>query len=232
MKQLLLIAICFVVLTCVSDRVYALSCAPPKLEKSIITNSIAVFEGVAGKKHSLTWKQKAAVKVGNLIGKSAGVENLSVYNFTVTKSWKGVSAGDTVSILFNTYWGDNYVPNGAFLIVSPQQIGGMFWTPLCGNSMDLKWARKNGDIAILEEVIGIGHHIKIRVEDRRCESAKDCTAIQTHCGDCDCGTPVNVAAAEEHREQLKKFCAIARLVEHCEIVCETYLPSCHEGLCQ
>ena len=43
------------------------------------------------------------------------VENLSVYDFTVTKNWKGVAAGQTVSILFNTTWGDNYLPGSHFL---------------------------------------------------------------------------------------------------------------------
>lgn len=227
-----LILILSLLLTNVSGRAYALSCAVPSLDKSIVTNSVAIFEGVAGKKQSLTWKQKAAVKINNLKGKGGDIKNLSVYDFTVTKNWKGVATGRTVSILFNTYWGDNYVPDGKFLIVSPQKIGDMFWTPLCGNSVDLEWARQKGDTAVLEEVIGVGHHIKIPAKDRACKSTKDCTAIQTHCGGCDCGTPVNIGAVEGYKEQFQKFCAMARVMEHCEIVCETYLPSCYEGLCQ
>ena len=222
----------WLLLTCPSGTAYALSCAQPKMDETVITNAVAVFEGVAGKKHSLTWKQAAAVKKDKPAGRFAGMENLSVYDFTIAKSWKGAAAGQTVSVLFNTYWGDNYVPGSKFLIVSPRKIGDMFWTPLCGNSIELEWARKNGDIAVLEEVIGIGHQIKIPGKDRACESAQDCTAVLTHCGGCDCGTPVNVVNAGEYREQLQKFCALARVMEHCEIVCETFVPSCHEGLCR
>ncbi len=134
----------WLLLTCMSGKAHALSCAQPKLDEAIITNSSAVFEGVAGNKHGLTWRQKTSVKKVRLTGRFAGVENLSVYDFKVTKNWKGVIAGQTVTILFNTTWGDNYVPGSNFLIVSPQQIGDMYWTPLCGNSIDLEWARKNG----------------------------------------------------------------------------------------
>jgi len=215
-----------------SGNVHALSCAQPKLDEAIITNSVAVFEGVAGNKHDLTWRQKASVEKDRLTGKFAGVENLSVYDFRVTKNWKGVTAGQSVTILFNTTWGDNYLPGSRFLIVSPQQIGDMYWTPLCGNSIDLEWARKNGDVELLEQVIGIGQQIKIPAKDRACESAKDCTAVMTHCGGCDCGTPVSVVAAGKYREQLQTFCAITRLMEHCEIVCETFIPACEEGLCR
>jgi hypothetical protein len=219
-------------LTFLSSNVHALSCAQPKLDEATIKNSVAVFEGVAGNKHSLTWQQKASVKMDRLTGRFAGVENLSVYDFRVTKNWEGVTAGQTVTILFNTTWGDNYVPGSYFLIVSPQQIGGMYWTPLCGNSIDLEWARKNGDIELLEEVIGIGQQIKIVAKDRVCESSKDCTAVSTHCGGCDCGTPVSAAVAGKYKEQLQTFCAITRLMEHCEIVCESFVPACEEGLCR
>jgi len=222
----------FLLLTCLSGKAHALSCAQPKLDEAIITNSVAVFEGVAGDKHGLTWLQKASVQKERLTGRFAGVENLSVYDFRVTKNWKGVTAGQTVSILFNTAWGDNYVPGANFLIVSPQQISDMYWTPLCGNSIDLEWARKNGVMEVLEEVIGIGQQIKIVAKDRACQSAQDCTAVITHCGACDCGTPVNVVAAGKYKEQLQQFCAINRLIENCEIVCETYVPACEEGLCR
>ena len=219
-------------LMCLTGEAYALSCAPPKLTEAVITNSVAVFEGVAGKKHGLTWQQKVSVKKTGITGKFAGVDNLSVYDFTVTRNWKGVAAGQTVSILFNTTWGDSYLPGSHFLVVSPRQIGEMYWTPLCGKSIDLEWARKIGDIALLEAVIGVGDHIRIVAEDRVCESAQDCTAVSTHCGGCDCGTPVSVVAAGKYRQQLQNFCAIARLTEHCEIVCETFVPACHEGLCR
>lgn len=222
----------WLLLTCLSGGSYALSCAQPKLTEVVITDSVAIFEGVAGQKHALNRQQRASVEGDKPTGRFAGLENLSVYDFTITKSWKGVTAGQTVSILFNTAWGDNYVPGGDFLIVSPQQIGDMFWTPLCGNSIDLEWAGKMGDLELLEEIIGVGHHIKINAKDRACESAKDCTAVLTHCGGCDCGTPVSIVAAGKYKQQLQNFCAIARMIENCEIVCETFVPACHQGLCQ
>lgn len=222
----------WLLLTCLSGETYALSCAQPKLTEVVITDSVAIFEGVAGQKHALNRQQRASVEGDKPTGRFAGLENLSVYDFTITKSWKGVTAGQTVSILFNTAWGDNYVPGGDFLIVSPQQIGDMFWTPLCGNSIDLEWAGKMGDLELLEEIIGVGHHIKINAKDRACESAKDCTAVLTHCGGCDCGTPVSIVAAGKYKQQLQNFCAIARMIENCEIVCETFVPACHQGLCQ
>lgn len=100
--------------------------------------------------------------------KFADVENLSVYDFIVTKNWKGVATGQTVSILFNATWGDNHVPGSHFLVVSPQQISDMYWTPLCGNSIDLEWARKNGDLELLEKVIGIGYQIRIAAHEGLC----------------------------------------------------------------
>ena len=219
-------------LTCLSANTYALSCAQSKLSETIISDSVAIFEGVAGQKHALNRQQRASVVADKPTGRYAGLEKLSVYDFTISKSWKGVTAGQTVSILFNTTWGDSYLPGGSFLIVSPQQIGDMFWTPLCGNSIDLEWAGKCGDLELLEAIIGIGYHVKISAKDRACENAQDCTAVLTHCGGCDCGTPVSVVAAGKYKQQLQNFCAITRLMEHCEIVCETFVPACLEGLCQ
>jgi hypothetical protein len=95
------------------------------------------------------------VKKDQPTGRFAGVENLSVFDFTVTKNWKGLTAGQTVSILFNTTWGDSYVPGRNFLIVSPRQISDMYWTPLCGNSIDMDWAQKNGNVELLEDAIAV-----------------------------------------------------------------------------
>ncbi len=231
-KFMITILALWVVLLHASGAANALSCAPRKLDEGVINSSVAIFEGVAGKKHSLTWQQRIAVWLSNLTTQGGDLNNLSVYDFAVTKSWKGAAQGRTVTILFNTYWGDNYLPGGEFLIVSPRQVGDMFWTPLCGASIDLAWARKNRDIATLEKVIGLGHHIKILENARSCASANDCTVIPTHCGGCDCGTPVAVTAAARLKDEFVKFCAIPRVTERCEIDCKTYLPSCHEGLCK
>jgi len=208
----------------ISGKSFALSCAPPRLDEAIMKSSAAIFEGTAGKKSGLNWKQNLALKKENLLGKGGGLNEMSVYDFTVTRAWKGVEAGEKVFVLFNTYWGDTFAEGEAFLIVSPRKIGGMVLSPLCGNSTDIAWAQKQGYIALLESLIGVGHHIKIPAADRACESAKDCTAVSTHCGCCDCGTPVNARYQEKYREQLAAFCAKADGVEACDIVCETFVP--------
>ena len=66
----------------------------------------------------------------------------------------------------------------AYLVVSPQQVGGLFWAPLCGQTIDLKHAAEIGGLAVLERRIGIGHHMKVKVEDRACRHAEqsDCRA--------------------------------------------------------
>ena len=46
------------------------------------------------------------------------------------------------------------MPGAEFLIVSPRQIADMFWTPPCGSTVDVEWARKRGDMATLEKIIG------------------------------------------------------------------------------
>jgi len=210
----------------------ALSCAPPRLDEAIVKNSAAIFEGTAGQKSGLNWKQNLALKKEKLFGKGGGLNDMSVYDFTVTRAWKGVEAGEKVLVLFNTYWGDTFAEGERFLIVSSRKIGGMFLSPLCGNSTDLAWAEKLGTLALLDSLIGVGHHIKIPAADRACESAKDCTAVSTHCGGCDCGTPVSLRSREKYREELAAFCMSAGRVEACDIVCETFVPQCVEGLCR
>lgn len=133
----------------------ALSCASPELTESIIHESAAIFEGRATGKHSPSPEQKAALEKAGLSGKGLSSNGLRLYDFTITKRWKGkITEGQTVAVLLDTSWGDDYPHGVSFLIVSPKQVGGMFLNPLCGNSVDLSWARQKGDISELERVIG------------------------------------------------------------------------------
>jgi hypothetical protein len=41
-------------------------------------------------------------------GRGGRTEDLRVYNFTVTHGWKGTAVGQSVDVLFNSYWGDGF----------------------------------------------------------------------------------------------------------------------------
>ncbi len=212
-------------------RAFGLSCARPSLDDVAIDNAVAIFEGTAGAKRRLDYREKAAVRTHALKGRGGRVEDLRVYSFNVTQGWKGTMANRSVDVLFNTYWGDGFAPGQTYLVVSPQQVGNLFWAPLCGHTIDVKYAAKFGNIAMLEQVIGIGHHMKIAMQDRVCRRAEDCTVVQTHCGGCSCGTPVADVAAKRHKVRFKQLCAAIRIAERCEMDCPPPAPSCTAGMC-
>ena len=230
MKQPLALVLAATILL-LPDPALALSCARLSLDEAAVDAAVMIFEGTAGPKRTLDHREKAAVRFLGLESKGGGIEDLRVYRFTVTKGWKGASAGQGVDVLFNGYWGDGFAEGLAYLVVSPQQLGGLFWAPLCGHTIDLKHAADIGSLAVLERRIGIGHHMKIKVEDRVCWRAEDCTAVQTHCGGCSCGTPVAKTAAESYEKQFEKLCAAIRISERCDMDCPTPALSCAADLC-
>ena len=95
----------------------------------------------------------------------------------------------------------------------------------------MRYAAEFGSIAMLERVIGIGQHMKIGSADRVCRRAEDCTFVQTHCGECSCGTPVARIAAEGYAARFEALCAAIRVAERCEMECPPPAPSCTAGLC-
>jgi len=208
-----------------------LSCARPSLDETAIEAAIMIFEGTAGPKRSLDSRERAAVRLHAIEGRGGGAEDVRVYRFTVTRGWKGAASGQSVDILFNSYWGDGFAEGEAYLVVSPRHVGNLFWAPLCGHTIDLKYAAEFGSIAMLERVIGIGQHMKIEMADRVCRRAEDCTSVQTHCGGCSCGTPVARAAAERYEARFEALCAAIRMAERCEMNCPTPAPSCTAGVC-
>jgi hypothetical protein len=210
---------------------FALSCARPILDEAAIAAATMIFEGTAGPKRPLDFSERSDIRLSTIATKGGGARNLRVYRFTVTKGWKGALRGQTVDVLFNTYWGDGFAAGGRYLLVSPRRVGKLFWAPLCGHSIDLLHAAKFGDIARLERLIGVGQHLKVKLEDRVCRRAEDCASVQTHCGDCGCGTPVAKAAAARYQARFDKLCAAIRVTERCEISCPPPAPLCKKGIC-
>ena len=190
-----------------------------------------IFEGTAGEERPLDTYEVAAVQAAAVATLDGRTEHLRVYEFAVLRGWKGASAGQSVDVLFNTYWGSGFAEEVSYLVVSPQQVGELFWVPLCGHTVDVKHAADIGNLAMLEREIGIGHHMKIGIEDRVCERAEDCTSVQTHCGGCDCGTPVARFAAERLEAQFAQLCATVRISEYCEMDCPPPEVSCMAGYC-
>ena len=119
----------------------------------------------------------------------------------------------------------------AHRVGGPQQVGNLFWSPLCGHTIDVKHAEDFGSIAMLEEVIGVGQHLKVGMEDRVCRRDEDCTLVQTHCGECSCGTPMARAAVEDYEARFERLCAAIRIAEQCEMNCPPPAPSCTAGYC-
>ena len=138
------------------NTAFGLSCARPNLDEVAIKSSVLIFEGTAGPKRPLNLRERAAVKFGGIKGRGGATEDLRVYRFTVTHRWKGTFAGETINVLFNSSWGDGFAAGETYLVVSPQQIGRLFWSPLCGHTIDLEHAARFGNIALLEKVIGVG----------------------------------------------------------------------------
>ncbi len=210
---------------------FGLSCARPSLDETAIDAAIMIFEGTAGPKRSLDFREQAAVRMHAIEAKGGSTKDLSVYSFTVTRGWKGAATGQSVDVLFNSYWGDGFAEGEAYLVVSPRQVGNLFWAPLCGHTIDVRHAADIGTLAMLERLIGIGQHMKVGIEDCVCRRAEDCTSVQTHCGGCSCGTPVARVAVERYEARFERLCATIRFAERCEINCPPPALSCTAGLC-
>jgi len=95
----------------------------------------------------------------------------------------------------------------------------------------MRYAVDIGSLAMLERLIGFGHHMKVAMEDRVCRRAEDCTSVQTHCGGCSCGTPVAKAAAEHYEAQFETLCVAVRITDYCLMDCALPAPSCTAGYC-
>ncbi len=138
------------------DAAFGLSCARLGLDKTAIDAAVVIFEGTAGSKRSLSFRERAVVRMHAIEAKGGSIKDLRVYTFTVTHGWKGAAKGQSVEVLFNSYWGDGFAEGVAYLVVSPRQVGKLFWAPLCGHTLDVKHAADIGSLTMLEQLIGIG----------------------------------------------------------------------------
>ena len=132
----------------------ALSCMQPSLDEAGIDQSVVIFEGTAGAKRALDGFEKAAARSQAANSLSGDSDDLKVASFTVTRGWKGATAGQRLDVLFNGYWGDSFTQGQAYLVVSPKQIEHLVWAPLCGLSIDVDSAENLGMIDTLERVLG------------------------------------------------------------------------------
>ena len=137
---------------------FGLSCAVPRLDETAINAAIMIFEGTAGPKRKLTAGETRAVRKHGLASIGGGAEDLKVYSFVVTRGWKGAATGQAVDVLINTYWGDGFAEGETYLVVSPQQVGNLLSSPLCGHTGNLKLAAELGNLATLERLIGSGQN--------------------------------------------------------------------------
>lgn len=135
----------------------ALSCASPSLDEAAINAATMIFEGTAGRKRALIPTERDAVHKRGFNSIGGGTSDLRVYGFTVTRGWKGAAKGQAVDVLFNTYWGDGFTEGETYLVVSPQQVGNLFSSPLCGYTSNMKLAADLGNLATLARLIGGDH---------------------------------------------------------------------------
>ena len=143
-----------------SGAAFARSCVRPSLDETAVAAAVVIFEGIAGPKRLLGIRERAVVRTDAIVAKGGRTEDLRAYGFMVTRGWKGATRGQSVDVLFNTYWGDGFAEGESYLVVSPRQVKNLFWTPLCGHTIVLRHAAEFGILAKLERLIGIGHHIK------------------------------------------------------------------------
>jgi hypothetical protein len=134
----------------------ALSCAAPTMNRNVIEGAAIIFEGVVGQERALKLREKVALSLAGFGQLGGGMADLRVFVFTVTKAWKGTVVGAQVRVLRNTYWGDSFAATGAYLVVAEQEIGDLYPTRLCGNTMARDGAERSGVLETLEELIGPG----------------------------------------------------------------------------
>ena len=153
MKRYFAIAVVALVLV-LPGPASALSCAAPILDEPVVDAAVMIFEGTAGRDRRLSSREKAAVRKHAVRTIGGGTGDLRVYSFVVTRGWKGATPGQSVDVLINGYWGDGFAEGEAYLVVSPQQVGTLFLSPLCGHTVDIGYAADNGLLDTLQRVTG------------------------------------------------------------------------------
>lgn len=133
---------------------FGVTCEEPRVDKTVIDSVIMIIEGTAGSQRPLNSREKKAIREQGLKPRDGGIGDLSVYDFTVTRGWKGVKTGQSVDVLVSDTWGGSVFEGENYLVVSPRQFGPLFWSPLCGSTVSLEYAADNGFLASLERLTG------------------------------------------------------------------------------
>ncbi len=108
-----------------SPAAFALSCAEPQVNQQSVDNADAIFIGTVTK-----------------VGEKPDAEMLAptLYEFTVTKSYKGVTDGDTVTIGRVAYYGDKFAENTSYIIFAKKNLNDVLMADLCGLSGQTEFA--------------------------------------------------------------------------------------------
>jgi len=112
---------------------HALSCAPPHADRTAVESAAAIFEGV------VTGDRRADAAIQP--GADASVDKNVTFTFLVSKSWKGVTEGETVTVRRNIYWGDGFQMGKAYLVFAEgRDKDGVLVAGICGLTMPLEYA--------------------------------------------------------------------------------------------
>ncbi len=157
MKKLSAVALVLAVLGVYAPGAsHALSCVAPTMNEGVVEGADIVFEGTAGPTGAPTRAEKAALDAAGIATTGGGIAEMKVFEFTVTKGWKGAAEGQRIRILRNTYWGDMFAAGETYLVVGDRQIDDLYVAPLCGNTMHICFAAQAGHLKTLERLIGVG----------------------------------------------------------------------------
>jgi hypothetical protein len=105
---------------------HALSCAPLHVDSARVARAAAIFEGVATAPPP---REDAAIEPGV----AAAMDKDALFTFLVSKSWKGVTEGETVTVRRNLYWGDGFRTGQAYLVFAEgRDRDGVLVAGLCG----------------------------------------------------------------------------------------------------
>ncbi len=112
---------------------HALSCAAPQLTAHTLESAAAIFEGV------VVADRRDDVNI--VPGAEEALDKNVSYSFLVSKAWKGVTDGETVTVRRNVYWGDGFHMGKAYLVFAERKDqDGVFLSGLCGLTTELEHA--------------------------------------------------------------------------------------------
>jgi len=120
---------------------WALSCAPPNLSDSVISNSELIFEG-----------RIIEIKPGR-DGTQKGASELEYWEkavFKVSKAWKGVKKDDQVTVYRNVYWGGHDKIESIHLVLTHKKnvesLGKVYVAPYCQNTFHFPNTKENMEL--------------------------------------------------------------------------------------